>query len=627
MNGTMEQHDNDRVIDMNEFCEVEAQKAASTFAFAYHRFISVNPPAEGAPPVDENRFARRFADHFMDHFETEVRRAYNTVSPSDFREDQRNANDAALESPASPADSESNANVNTRLLSDSFGGRPEVRNGNVFNGESNSRYSSTSSIDGNSRNILPVGGGGQRTENKVLRKFSFRNMTENVMNRFRRGHTVAQHRGVKYQPEDIVREGNVNYLVGEDNQGKQKWERTRLILVKRLEGHMLDFYSPPKSSKPRIGIFCFLIEEARETTALELPEKDNTFVLKAENNLEYVIEAQSMQDMRSWLTNILACMHLPVVPRRPLPSVPQLPDVPSSTSSTQNFLRPKPNLTVQIPQSDSNGPNSRSPLTPEHSIEGFSSRDPSPPSSPPPQVPPRRRQGNSLDRLPSGNSDVPTTPEMPMQTQSRLQDGSNQNLNQPSSDPMASTSEHLNEFPWFHGTLSRVDAAQLVLQGGNTRHGVFLVRQSETRRGECVLTFNFHGRPKHLRMTLDESCRCQVTHMWFESIFDMLDYFRSHPIPLDSRDGATQPDVTLTEFVPNAQSVSTPSTPLTPQTPDGANRGLGTSNSLMISNEFLGSGSQFSLSMNSAGQSPSPRDGQNGHRSSARAVRNQYSFV
>ncbi len=132
---------------------------------------------------------------------------------------------------------------------------------------------------------------------------------------------------------------------------------------------------------------------------------------------------------------------------------------------------------------------------------------------------------------------------------------------------------------------------------------------------------------QHLRMTLDGSGRCQVTHMWFESIFDMLDYFRSHPIPLDSRDGATQPDVTLTEFVPNAQSVSTPSTPLTPQTPDGANRGLGTSNSLMISNEFLGSGSQFSLSMNSAGQSPSPLDGQNGHRSSARAVRNQYSFV
>ncbi len=32
------------------------------------------------------------------------------------------------------------------------------------------------------------------------------------------------------------------------------------------------------------------------------------FLLQAENNLEYVIEATSMQDMRSWLTNIHNCM-------------------------------------------------------------------------------------------------------------------------------------------------------------------------------------------------------------------------------------------------------------------------------------------------------------------------------
>lgn len=309
--------------------------------------------------------------------------------------------------------------------------------------------------------------------------------------------------------------------------------------------------------QPRSGVFCFLISEARETTALEMPDRENTFVLKADNNMEYVIEAHDGDDMRSWLATIRYCMRTPPTQQPTIES-----DVIAAAMQTSPISASPSNLlggvtavqnpqyhqqnalgsTVNVGPSTSQSENAiatagaitASDVTATQDTGGGGGGNGNGNVNSVPDIPPRRPGDRGEQRL-SASSNFEVT------------EGDCGGVDAADINVSDLTAE-MRQYPWFHGTLPRSEAARMVLHSEAAGHGFFLVRQSETRKGEFVLTFNFQGRAKHLRMTLSEKGQCRVQHLWFPSIQEMLEHFRHHPIPLES--GGTS-DVTLTEWVHN----------------------------------------------------------------------------
>ncbi|CAI9586393.1 unnamed protein product [Staurois parvus] len=256
---------------------------------------------------------------------------------------------------------------------------------------------------------------------------------------------------------------------------------------------------------------------------LEMPDKDNTFVLKVENSAEYILETIDSLQKHSWVADIQDCID----PGDSgddieLSSCEQGACLPGRASScsceflAEGSYRPldmcgQDAISATLPAAVASQTRGREHAASEH-----------------------------LMHIPLENF---------------LQTLENAAPNHGPGDDSEKPEINLFDYPWFHGTLSRIKAAQLVLAGGTRSHGLFVIRQSETRPGEYVLTFNFQGKAKHLRLSLNENGQCHVQHLWFQTIFDMLKHFHSHPIPLESGGSA---DITLRSYVVPQHSIPEP---------------------------------------------------------------------
>ncbi|NXX99542.1 SH2B2 protein, partial [Centropus bengalensis] len=527
--------------DWREFCELHAQAAAVDFAQKFCQFLKENPHYD--TPGAEASFSHHFAANFLDIFSLEVSRVFVSDSPTNMDTplgagrylspaqqvqackvssygQSRSSEDVSIHAAAKPKFKKGFSLRNMSLCV--VDGMKEM-----WHRKSSPEPGAEAAPGGRRAEREPWPAGGGKEPGDPREKWTHRLRLSKVPSS-------------KVELVDIQREGTLRYMVADDTNcvGSSQWQKCRLLLRKavKVEGErfLLEFYVPPKASKPKVSIPLSAIIEVRTTMPLEMPDKDNTFVLKVENGAEYILETIDSLQKHSWVADIQDCID----PGDSgddieLASCAQGACLPGRVSSCScEFLAddvPRPPDRCALPGAHNSATATTVPA-------------------------PHGRGRDSLGEL---------LTHVPLESFLQTLESSPAAGQLPGEDSKAEAEINLSDFPWFHGTLSRIKAAQLVLFGGARSHGLFVIRQSETRPGEYVLTFNFQGKAKHLRLSLNESGQCHVQHLWFQTIFDMLRHFHTHPIPLESGGAA---DITLRSYVV-AQSPLPDAAPAPPQVP------------------------------------------------------------
>lgn len=224
-----------------EFCERNARVAAVDFAQSYRLFINDHPNL--GKIVSNQEISKKFIDFFLEYFDAEVKKKVsgeNSVSSNGLQSSQEVSvsGDAPVAAPAR------NRPKTQETSQENIRGLVTITN--------HEDYSDLSDPEGES----------PKTHHRhFFRRLSFKGLKRGK-GLFHKQHSdeveLSHHhdrrnRSDKHEKTKLtkiivecVREGIVSYLTGDYLDGRQKWEKCRLLLVKTTGGYMLEFYSPPK---------------------------------------------------------------------------------------------------------------------------------------------------------------------------------------------------------------------------------------------------------------------------------------------------------------------------------------------------------------------------------------------
>lgn len=88
--------------------------------------------------------------------------------------------------------------------------------------------------------------------------------------------------------------------------------------------------------------------------------------------------------------------------------------------------------------------------------------------------------------------------------------------------------------------------------------GGWLIRESTNQAGQYVLSVNWHGTPRHMRLMLDHR-GCRISNLLFADVPRMLAHFHQTPFPIDSRMVSESTDpFRLKNFVSRVRACSCP---------------------------------------------------------------------